>query len=365
MDFHLLNVFLDRYKPTTRLSGNENDHYGTPSVGEVVAIDSSTRSVVMFLATAIFFGGTFVAAKAGIEYMPPLLFVALRFDVAAALLFGYVVLTHSREEWLPTTRADLAGIAATGLLSIGLANAMIFLGQQYVSSAVASIVFSLNPILTPVFAGVLLSDEHLRPFEAVGMVVALLGVGIVIELDPVNLLASAGIGHAILLVGAVGAALGGVLIRRADGPMSSTARTAWGLPVGAMLCHLLALSRGEHLSAIEWTSAGLVALGYVSVFSGVLAYIAYFGLIDEIGAIRTNLAFYLVPVVAALGGWAFLGETITPTTVAGFLVVFAGFAILNREQLGRMLAARRRSVGKGRSPDRTASRVNPGWNDQD
>lgn len=332
----------------------------------MVAIDSSTRSVVMFLATAVFFGGTFVAAKAGIEYMPPLLFVALRFDVAAVLLLGYVLLTHSREEWLPRTRADLAGIAAAGLFSIGLANAMLFLGQQYVSSAVASIVFSLNPILTPVFAAFLLSDERLSAPEAVGMVVALLGVAIVIGLDPVNLLASAGAVHAILLAGAVGAALGGVLIRRADASMSSTARTAWGLPLGALLCHLLALSQGERVAAIEWTPTGLVALGYVSVFSGVLAYIAYFGLLDEIGAIRTNLAFYLVPVVAALGGWAFLGEVITPTTVVGFLVVFVGFVILNHRWVGRELADLRGALGDdSRSRNRACIAGENGWNDRD
>lgn len=310
---------------------------------EVGTIDSTIRSVVAFLATAVFFGGTFVAAKAGLEYMPPLLFVAIRFDIAAVLLLGYVFLTVPRERWFPKSRADLAGIAAAGLLTVGLANAMIFMGQQYVTSAVASVIFSLSPILTPVFAAFLLSEERLAPTEAVGMVVALVGVAVVMELSPADLLASAGIGHLVLLVGAVAVALGGVLIRRVDSTMSSTVRIAWGLPLGAALCHLLAGLRGEQLSAIQWTPGALVALGYVAVFSGVLAYVTYFGLIDDIGATRANLAFYLVPVVAAIGGWAVLGEAITTTTAAGFLVVFAGFAIINGEQLGHELRARRRS----------------------
>ncbi len=324
-----------------------------------MAIDSTVRNAVTFVATAIFFGGTFVAAKAGLAYMPPLLFVAIRFDIAAVLLLGYVAVRFPREQWLPKTRAGLGGIVAAGVLSIGLANAMIFLGQQYVSSAVASIIFSLNPILTPAFAAALLSDERLSPAEAVGMAVELVGVAIVIELDPANLLASAGIGHAILLVGAIGTALGSVLIRRADAPMPSTARTAWGLPVGAAFCHLLAGLRGERLAAIEWTPDALIALGYVGVFSGALAYIAYFGLIDEIGATRTNFAFYLVPVVAAVGGWVFLDEPITATTVAGFLVVFAGFALLNRDQVCE-LGIRRESDSGLLDPS-----GDPRWNDGD
>ncbi|WP_122087953.1 DMT family transporter [Halalkalicoccus subterraneus] len=321
-------------------------------------IDSTTRSVVAFLATAVFFGGTFVAAKAGLEYMPPLLFVAIRFDIAAVLLLGYVVLTVPREQWFPKTRADLAGIAAAGLLTIGLANAMVFLGQQYVTSAIASVIFSLNPILTPVFAALLLSEERLAPTEILGMIVALVGVAVVMELNPADLLASAGIGHAILLIGAVAVALGGVLIKRADSAIPSTVRIAWGLPLGAGFCHLLAGVRGEQFAAIEWTPGALIALGYVAVFSGVLAYIAYFGLIDEIGATRANLAFYLVPVVAAVGGWAVLGEPITATTATGFLVVFAGFAIINREQLGRGLATRRQSGPLETGPSHR-------WNDGD
>ncbi|ADJ13778.1 DMT family transporter [Halalkalicoccus jeotgali] len=321
-------------------------------------IDSTTRSVVAFLATAVFFGGTFVAAKAGLEYMPPLLFVALRFDIAAVVLLGYVFLTVPRERWLPKTRADLAGIAAAGLLTIGLANAMIFLGQQYVTSAVASVVFSLNPILTPVFATLLLSEERLDVVEAIGMAVALGGVAVVMELHPTSLLASAGIGHAILLVGAVAVALGGVLIKRVDATMPSTARTAWGLPLGAAFCHLLAGVRGEQVAAIEWNATSVIALGYVAVFSGALAYMAYFGLIDEIGATRANLTFYLVPIVAAIGGWAVLGEAITVTTVAGFLVVFAGFALINREQLGRRLSTHQQSNAFDAGRDHR-------WNDGD
>ncbi|PSP65033.1 EamA family transporter, partial [Halobacteriales archaeon QH_8_67_27] len=110
----------------------------------------SKRSLLAFVVTAVLFGGTFVAAKAGLEHFPPLLFVALRFDVAALALFAFVAVTRTREELIPRTRGDISGIAATGLFAIGLTNALLFVGQQYVTSGVASIIASLNPILTPV-----------------------------------------------------------------------------------------------------------------------------------------------------------------------------------------------------------------------
>ena len=121
------------------------------------------RTLLFFAAASILFGGTFVAAKAGLAYFPPLLFVAFRFDVAAVALAAYAVLTSSRDDLLPRSRGDLVGILATGILSIGLTNALLFVGQQHATSAVASIVFSLNPILTPVFAALLWPTSGSRP----------------------------------------------------------------------------------------------------------------------------------------------------------------------------------------------------------
>jgi drug/metabolite transporter (DMT)-like permease len=136
-------------------------------------------------------------------------------------------------------------------------------------------------------------------------------------------------------VGVICAALGSVLVRRADGTISSTVRTAWALPVAAVMAHVISAILGESVTSVTWTPTALVALLYVSVFASVLAYIAYFGLLEDAGAIRANLVHYLVPVVATVGGWALLGETITPTTIAGFLVVFTGFAVLVSNSLPR------------------------------
>ncbi|MFA9416486.1 DMT family transporter [Natrinema sp. HArc-T2] len=292
----------------------------------------SRRSAVFFALSSLLFGGTFVAAKAGLAYFPPLLFVALRYDVAAVVMLAYVGLTSSRSELVPRTSGDVASILATGVLAIGLTNALLFVGQQYVSSAVSSIIYSLNPIMTPVFAAALLSDERLSRRGAAGMGLGLVGVSLVVSPDPANLLAGA-VGKGILFVAAISAALGAVLIRRADSGLSSPVRVAWGLPLAAALSHLLAWASGESATAITWTTEALLALGYVSVFAGAVAYVAYFGLIDSAGAIRANLIFYVVPVVSTLGGWALLGETIDALAVAGFLTIFAGFAVLGSKSI--------------------------------
>jgi drug/metabolite transporter (DMT)-like permease len=296
--------------------------------------------LLAFAVTGLLFGGTFVAAKAGLAYFPPLLFVALRFDIAAVALLGYAALTTERTNLIPRTWRDVVGIVATGVFAIGIANALLFVGQEYTTSAAAAIVFSLNPILTPVFASLLLADERLSVRGVGGMALGFVGVALVVNPDPATLM-TGGVGKTILFAGAVSAAFGSVLIRWAGGGLSSTVRTAWGLPIAALCCHLFSLGAGETPDAITWTPEAVAALAYVGLLAGAVAYIAYFGLLDAAGAIRANLVFYLVPVVAALGGWTLLGETISTLAVVGFLTIFTGFAVIGSDSVDLPTMGRR------------------------
>ncbi|XVH32030.1 DMT family transporter [Haloferacaceae archaeon DSL9] len=302
---------------------------------------SRPRPLAYFILASVLFGGTFVAAKAGQAYIPPLLFVALRFDIAAAVLCVYAAAMFSREELLPRTRGDLAGILAAGVLAIGLANGLLFVGQGYVTSAVGSIVFSLVPIFSPLFAGLLLSDERLSAVGAVGTAVGLVGVALVIGIEPNNLSALTNGGTLIVLGGAISAALGGVLIRYAETTTPSTVRTAWALPISALMLHAMSGAAGESIASVSWTPAAVVALLYVGVLAGAVAYIAYFELLDEVGAIRTSVTFYVSPVVATLGGWLFLSESLSQQTFVGFAVIVVGFAIMEH---GTVASALRRAV---------------------
>jgi len=137
------------------------------------------------------------------------------------------------------------------------------------------------------------------------MVLGLLGVGLVANPDSTALLGG-GIGIPLLFGAAVTSALGAVVIRRAESTMSSTARTVWGVPLAAVLSHGLSLSAGESVTGLSVPPVALAALLYVGVFSGAIAYLAYFALIDETDATQANLLFYFVPIVSAVGGWVLL-----------------------------------------------------------
>ena len=108
---------------------------------------TENRDILLFTGLAFAWGTSFAAIEVGLATLPPILFAALRFDIAALLFAVAVVVLGQR--WKPRTPADWVLIAVGGGLLIGGHYAFLFIGQSYVSSGVAAIVLSLTPIVTP------------------------------------------------------------------------------------------------------------------------------------------------------------------------------------------------------------------------
>ena len=273
-----------------------------------------------------------MAARAAVVDVPPLWLAALRFDVAGVLLLAVAVLTAGR--WRPIGRAEWSVVAIGGTLFVAVHHALLFAGQQYVTSAVAGVVISLDPILAAGFARVLLPDEGLSPVGGLGLLLGLCGVAVVANPDPASLTGPETVGVALVLCSAAAFALGAVLTRRYRTELPVASLQAWMMLVGAVLLHLtLAVAPVGGVGTITWSEGALAGLVYLTVVASGLGYLLYFELLDRVGPVEVNLVAYVVPLFAALGGWVFLGEQVTLSTVAGFVLIAAGFGLLKRSAL--------------------------------
>jgi len=323
-----------------------------------VSLPTRYRDAALFVLLAGLFGGTFVAIKTGLRELPPLLFAGLRFDIGAAVLLGYVVLSRPRSAWLPRTQSDLLGIGVAGVFLVALNNGLLFVGQGTTTPAMASVMYGLNPVLAPVFAWWLLGDRLSRA-GAAGIGIALAGVVIVVQPSPAALAGGRTVGQVLVLGAALAVALGSVLLRWLRPGMDSLVLTAWAMAVGALLLHAASLTAGETPASVVGIGPATVAsLLVVGIPSTAIAYAVHFGLLERVGPVRANLVAYVVPVFAALFGWVALGASVSGGTLLGFLVVVGGFALVERRTLRREVCRirRRRSAGP---PERSAGSPYP------
>lgn len=313
-------------------------------------MDSRYRNAGLFLLTAVLFGGTFAAIKTGLAVVPPVFFAALRFDIGSVVLLAYAIIRI--DDWRPRSRSDWSAVLASAVLFVVANNVFLFLGQQFTRSAIAAVMYSFAPILTPLFALVLLGNERLSWPGIVGILSGFVGITIVSNPDPGNLLTGDAIGMGLVLLAAASVALGGVLVRRFDPAMSSVGMTAWAMLIGALIIHALSAILGESVSYTQWTPTTLLSLAYIGVLATGVAYTTYFGLLDRVGPIKVSLTTYVVPVIATIIGWALLGEPITGTMLVGFVFIFLGFVLLERRVFVEELRELPVTITGSATPDR-------------
>ncbi|WP_254864624.1 DMT family transporter [Halovivax gelatinilyticus] len=290
---------------------------------------SRATDVSLFLVLSLLWGLSFPAIAVGLEYLPPLLFAAFRYDLAAILLLAFAALRI--DGWWPDERHDLAAIAAGGLFLVA-GNGLLFIGQQTVPSGVAAILQSMTPIVTALLAIALL-DERLSAVGAVGVAIGFLGVGFVVSPDPGNLAAGDTLARLLIVGQVISIALGGVLVQRARPTIDRVALTGWSMVVGALVLHAVSLGSGELPDGSVTAPLALGSIVYLGVFSTAIAFLIYFTILEEHGAFEAALVSYLVPIVATIAGVFVLGESIGVAAFVGFGLVAVGFALVKRHAL--------------------------------
>jgi len=288
---------------------------------------SRLRALAPFAVLSLLWGFSFPVISVGLEAIPPLLFASFRYDVAAALLLGAAVITT---DWRPRSRGDWEAVLGGGCFLVA-GNGFLFVGQQTVPSSVAAIIQGLVPIVTTLWALVVLGDR-VSPVGALGILVGFLGVGLVVRPTPANLLAGDLTGRLLVLLQVVIVSLGGVLIERADSSLEAVPRAGWSMLVGAVVLHTGSAAAGEPISG-GYPPVAVAAVVYLGVFATAVAFWLFFGMLDRYGALEASLVGYVVPIVATAVGVVFLDEEITALTMVGFVTVFVGFALLKRESL--------------------------------
>ncbi|MBX0323391.1 EamA family transporter [Halomicroarcula sp. F13] len=298
---------------------------------------SERRSAVLFVLLAAVWGTSFMAIKAGLEAFPPVLFAAIRYDLAAVLMVGYAAVTC--DYWLPRTRADWLTLVVEGTLIIALYNAFLFVGETGVTSGVAAILVGMSPILSTVFSRLFLPDQRLTVVGTLGLLLGFVGVAMVARPDSSTPLASEALWPTLVLLAAASVALGSVLVQRLDGDISPEGMVAWSNVLGAVLLHAISFGLpSEALADAQFSLAGVAALVYLAVFASAIGYVVYFDLLARLGAIEINLVSYAAPIFAAVSGWLVLDETLELLDVAGFVVIFTGFVLLKRHALATELS---------------------------
>lgn len=283
----------------------------------------------LFLLIAVVWGLNFAVAKLGLAQLPPMLFVALRFALVAALLLPFVKLPHGR--W-----RRVIGIAFTlGLMHF----ALMFTGLKSLDAATAAIAIQLQVPFAALLAAIFFQDK-LGWRRALGMAIAFVGVALIAGEPRLN-------GQYLSLFLVISAActwsIANVQIKLLEG-VDGFSLNAWiavfATPMLLAASFLLEENHIRSLQEMDWVP--VFAIVYQSLLVVVFGYGCWYWLLKRYSMNQAMPFTLLVPVIGVISGVVFLGESMTPYLIVGggLTVVGVGIIVLRRPKVAEPSAER-------------------------
>lgn len=284
-----------------------------------------TKVDLLLFAVVLIWGSVFSVIKYSLQEIDPLAFATARFGGAALFLLITLWLVEGK----PTIRReDWLRVGVVGIIGIGFYQILFTLGLYYTTASNSSLLIATGPIFTLLFA-VLLREERIVPLQIVGILVSFLGVAMIVGAQSGGLTLSVEHlkGDLFTLTCAAINGLCVVISKRPLKRLSSLCLMTASFVLGTVSMlpftwRALLYQPWAHLSLNGW-----LGLGYSSFIGAGLAYVLWFRAVGEIGATRTMVYNYLIPVVAVGVAVLTLREHFALLQALGALIVFVGIAL--------------------------------------
>lgn len=275
--------------------------------------------VAAYLACALIWGTTWYAIRVSISAYPTFAALALRFAIAAMILLP---LAARARPW-PRGRAWgwllLAGVLdAAGYM-------LVYLGEERVPGAVAAVVYGTLPLILALLLTVA-RIERLTVRHVIGAVISLAGVG-VLFLDRLEISTGQAAGVGLVLGSVVIATVYSMIMKQKAAGLNGLVSTTIFLTVTAIVLGTVALVVG---APVPWPPpiAPTLAVVYLGVVGSVVAFLAYFWLLDKTGLIVTSTLVFVYPLVAIVTDALFERELpLTPRAYLGAAIVLGGLGV--------------------------------------
>jgi drug/metabolite transporter (DMT)-like permease len=281
------------------------------------------------LLAAIFWGGTFVAARIVAQHVGPYSASFLRFFTASLFLLAIIIMKEGRIPRLG--RHQVLPAVLLGMTGVFAYNVFFFLGMKSISAGRASLITATNPAFTSL-SSAFIFREKLNSAKVKGIFLCLTGSIIVISRgDLLSIFkGSVGWGEIYILCSVaswVAYSLIGKYIMKDFSPLAAVTYSCLiggaALFIPACLEDLPCLIGS--LYPEDWI--GIIYLGF---FGTVLGFFWYYEGILAIGPSRSSVFINFVPVSGVFFGWLMLHEIINLSLLVGAVLVITGVYLANR-----------------------------------
>jgi drug/metabolite transporter (DMT)-like permease len=290
-----------------------------PSTGERENAHAQLPWLGIALAAALFFwASAFTAIRVGLQAYSPQSLALLRFLVGSIAMGA--IAPFVRLPW--PTRQQLPLLIVAAVAGIPVYHVSLNYAEVKVGAGPAALLINVSPVMAALLATWMLR-ERLGILGWAGTLVSFAGAAVIASSDGWHFDPRV----AFVLVAAAGGAVYTVLQKPLLRTFSAVGFTAWAIWIGtALLLPFLPRFLAEFRAA---PAASTLAGVYMGIFPTAISYAMWAKVVSRMNVSRAVSFLYLVPFLAVLIAWLWLGELPTRLALLGGALVVGGVVLVN------------------------------------
>jgi len=276
----------------------------------------------LYAVTVLVWGSTWIAIEFQLGTVAPEVSIFYRYLLASGLLFSWCRYRGLKLQF--SLKAHM-NFLMLGILLFSLNYITAYYAQEYITSAMTAIAFSMMVWMNIVNARIFFGTRAGWRVIA-GAALGVIGIAVLFlpQIEQFNFSDMTLYGVGLAVLGAFLASLGNMVSQASqkdDLPIIQS--NAWGMFYGSILTGAIAIWQGRAFQ-FDTSPEYVISLLYLTVFGSIIAFGSYLTLLGRIGAHKAGYAMVMFPVVALFLSVLFEGLELNKAIVAGVTLVLAG-----------------------------------------
>jgi drug/metabolite transporter (DMT)-like permease len=275
-----------------------------------------TRILASFCCVYIFWGGTYLAMRYGVEVLPPFVLASSRYLIAGPIM---LVLSAIFKLKMWPSKQEWGWLSIIGVLMLGCGNTSVMWAEQYIPIGLTALLVASIPLFAALIEVVLPQGEALALRGWIGVGIGFIGMVFLLwpklrqglNGDSREILAAA-----VTLGGTLCWTAASVISRRSTIRISGVASAGWQMVIGGVFnLGMMVVSGGYH--GAQWGMKAWGSIFYLVVFGSLITYTAYIYLLDNVAVSKVATYAYINPVIAVILGVIFVHERFVAVEYVG------------------------------------------------
>ncbi|MCY3413851.1 MAG: EamA family transporter [Candidatus Heimdallarchaeota archaeon] len=253
-----------------------------------------------------------------------------RFALASIMFIPVLIWgLRTRDNFYPCDKSVWISLFGLSITGVAVNNSIFYFGLTKTNASIASLLVSMNPLMTMLF-GVLLLGEKMTKRKMISVISGIFGVMLIVGVSENR---GTLLGNLIILTAVTMWGSSFSFSKRASNTgMSAIAITGWSEILGTLILLPVVLVNHSIPKYFILEMEVIFWFLFMGVGSSFIAYIIHYKAIEVFGAGKIAPSTNIIPFSGALTSWFLLGEQLDIIAILGFILIVFGVIFVHYDK---------------------------------